>query len=101
MVLITTPFVKGQKTANVVMESVWQNARIIDPLLRMILNRAPSRAGHPSLTREGFLCKGILAWEDELPNEYSAVNAVFALLFGLRAQLCNECSFLFLNHNHS
>ena len=91
----TPSFAKGQLKANIVMESVWQNARLIDLLSCMILNRARPQSSQPSLTREGILCKGILAWEDELPNEYSAVNAVFALLFGLRAQLCNEYALLF------
>ena len=50
----TAPFAKGQLRANMVMESVWQDASLIDLMSCLIFNRGPSQPGHPSLTRKGF-----------------------------------------------
>ena len=68
-----------------------------------------SRPGQPSRPAWVLLCKGILAWEDELPTINSAVNAVFALLICLRAKICNGNFYFYalghiyvhLNHNHA
>ena len=78
MVQPTAPFAKGQLRANVIMESVCKNARLIGLFELLIIDRARPQSGHPSRPARAFLCKGILAWEDELPSKYSAVNAVFA-----------------------
>ena len=55
----------------------------------MILNCGPLPIRPPVLTRKGFLCKGILAWEDELPKCIFRCQRGFRAVFCLRSQLCN------------